>query len=124
MKWFIQALKKYAVFDGRAQRKEYWMFFLFSMIFAFAIGLVLGVIELTLEIGTALSDPASIIYNLVMLVPSFAVGVRRMHDIGRSGWWILFPLVNLVFLCLDSEPGENKYGPNPKDSLTMQPNWA
>src|SRR5687768_6566734 len=124
MKWFIQALKKYAVFDGRAQRKEYWMFFLFSMIFAFAIGLVLGVIELTLEIGTALSDPASIIYNLVMLVPSFAVGARRMHDLGRSGWWILFPLVNLVFLCLDSEPGENKYGPNPKGSLIMQPNWA
>ena len=124
MNWFIQALKKYAVFDGRAQRKEYWMFFLFNMIFSFVIGLVLGVIETTLGIGTALSDPASIVYSLVMLVPSFAVGVRRMHDIGRSGWWILFPLVNLVFLCLDSEPGENKYGPNPKDSLTMQPNWA
>lgn len=90
------------------------MFFLFNIIIAFVIGFVLGVISGALGIGTALSNPINTIYGLAVLVPSIAVAVRRMHDIGRSGWWILFPLVNLVFLCLDSEPGENEYGPNPK----------
>lgn len=107
-------MKKYAVFSGRASRKEYWMFFLFNLIISFAIGFVLGFIGGVLGIGTALSEPASVIYALAVLVPSIAVGVRRMHDIGRSGWWILFPFVNLVFLCLDSQPNENEYGPNPK----------
>lgn len=107
-------MKKYAVFSGRARRKEYWMFFLFNLVVAFVIGFVLGFIGGVLGIGTALSDPASTIYALAILVPSIAVAVRRMHDTGRSGWWILLPIVNLVFLCSDSQPGENKYGPNPK----------
>lgn len=107
-------MKKYAVFSGRARRKEYWMFLLFNFIVAFVIGFVLGFIGGILGIGTALSDPASVIYVLAVLIPGIAVGVRRMHDIGRSGWWILFPLVNLVFLSLNSQPNENEYGPNPK----------
>lgn len=114
MNWYLEVLKKYAVFSGRAHRKEYWMFFLFNIIIAMLIGLVTGFTGAILGIGTALSDPASAIYSLAILVPSIAVGVRRMHDIGRSGWWILFPVVNLVFLCLDSQPGDNEYGPNPK----------
>lgn len=114
MKWYLAALRNYAVFGGRAQRKEYWMFFLFNLIIAIAIGFVLRVIGGALGIGTALSTPISFIYGLAVLIPGAAVAVRRMHDIGRSGWWIFFPLVNLVFLCLDSQPAENQYGPSPK----------
>jgi uncharacterized membrane protein YhaH (DUF805 family) len=114
MKWYLEVMKKYAVFSGRARRKEYWMFFLFNIIIAFVIGFVTGFVGGALGIGTTISNFASVIYSLAVLIPGIAVAVRRMHDIGRSGWWILFPLVNLVFLCLDSQPGENKYGPNPK----------
>jgi len=110
----LQVMKKYAVFSGRARRKEYWMFFLFNCIIAFVIGFVMGFIGALLGIGATLSNLVSVIYSLAVLVPGIAVGVRRMHDIGRSGWWILFPFVNLVFLCLDSQPGDNEYGPNPK----------
>ncbi len=114
MKWYVEVMKKYAVFAGRARRKEYWMFVLFNIIIAFAIGFVLGFIGGVLGIGTALSTPITTVYSLAVLVPGIAVAVRRMHDIGRSGWWILCPLLNLVYLCLDSQPGENEYGPNPK----------
>ena len=114
MNWYLEVLKKYAVFSGRARRKEYWMFFLFNIIIAFAIGFVTGFIGAAFGIGTALSNATNLIYNLAIFIPSIAVAIRRMHDIGRSGWWILFPVVNLVFLCLDSQPGENEYGPNPK----------
>ncbi len=122
MKSFIQALKKYAVFDGRARRREFWMFTLFTVILGFAIGLMASFIEV-LGIGKDLFEPIHITYGAVMFVPGVAVGVRRMHDIGRSGWWLLIPLVSLVFLCLDSQLGENKYGSNPKDDLAgIQPN--
>lgn len=114
MKWYLAVMKKYAVFNGRARRKEYWMFFLWNIIIGFIIGFVLGIVGAMLQVGTALSDLAGVIYGLAVFVPGLAVAIRRMHDVGRSGWWILFPVVNLVFLCLDSKPGENEYGPNPK----------
>ena len=114
MKWYLLVIKNYAVFSGRAQRMEYWMFFLFNIIIAFGIGFVLGFIGSILGMGTALSNSISVIYSLAILIPSIAVAIRRMHDIGRSGWWILFPLLNVIFLCLDSQPDENEYGPNPK----------
>jgi uncharacterized membrane protein YhaH (DUF805 family) len=114
MKWYLEVLRKYALFSGRSRRKEYWMFFLFNIIISFIMGFVLGIIGGMLGIGTALSNPASVIYGLAVLVPGIAVGVRRMHDSGRSGWWLLVPFVNLVFLCLDSDPGDNQFGPNPK----------
>jgi uncharacterized membrane protein YhaH (DUF805 family) len=114
MKWYFEVLKKYAVFGGRARRKEYWMFFLFNIIISFVIGFVTGFLGAALGIGTTLSNATSLIYSLAIFIPSIAVAIRRMHDIGRSGWWILFPFVNLVFLCLDSQPSENEYGPNPK----------
>ena len=109
-------MKKYAVFSGRARRKEYWMFFLFNLIVAFVIGFILGFIGGAIGVGTALSDPAALIYGLAVLIPGIAVAIRRMHDTGRSGWWILLPFANLVFLCLNSQPGENEYGPNPKEA--------
>jgi len=90
------------------------MFFLFNLIIAIILGLASGFIGAALGTGIAISNIPNLIYDLAILIPSIAVGVRRMHDTGRSGWWIIFPFVNLVLLCLDSQPGANEYGPNPK----------
>ena len=118
MNWYVEVLKKYAVFSGRARRKEYWYFLLFNII----IGFVLGLIEGTT--GLARKNPQSIlglIYSLAVLLPGLAVSVRRLHDTGRSGWLVLIALVPfvggiilLVFMAQDGTPGENQYGPNPK----------
>jgi uncharacterized membrane protein YhaH (DUF805 family) len=90
------------------------MFTLFNIIVALAIGFVTVLVEAVFGIGTTLSNAASVIYSLAILIPGTAVSIRRMHDLGRSGWWILFPVVNLVFMFFDSQPGDNEYGPNPK----------
>lgn len=112
MHWYLDVLKKYAVFEGRARRTEYWVFALFN----FLIGLLLSVIENALGI-TWLTD----IYFLAVLVPNLAVLVRRLHDTNKSGWWallLLLPVVGgivlFIFALIDSDPGENQYGPNPK----------
>ncbi|MCE5983147.1 DUF805 domain-containing protein [Pseudomonas wadenswilerensis] len=104
--WYFEVLKKYAVFSGRARRKEYWMFFLVNIL----VAMVLGFIEGVAGTGAILSN----LYSLALLIPGIAVGVRRMHDTDRSGWWLLLPIVNLIFLCQDSQPGPNRFGPNPK----------
>lgn len=113
MNWYLEVLKKYAVFGGRAQRKEYWFFVLFNLI----ITLVLGFVE-----GFA-GGPGvlSAVYGLAVLIPSIAVTVRRLHDTDRTGWWLLIALIPLigtiillVFMLLDSSPGQNQYGSNPK----------
>ncbi|GIP57570.1 DUF805 domain-containing protein [Paenibacillus sp. FSL W8-0186] len=113
MEWYLKVLKNYVGFEGRARRKEYWMFILFNMI----VSLVLGFIGRLIGLDTILSY----IYSLAVLLPSLAVAMRRLHDTGRSGWMILLsfiPLVGaivlIVFMCQDSEPGDNKYGSNPK----------
>ena len=112
MEWYLTVLKKYAEFNGRARRKELWMFVLFNII----ISLVLGLIDGMTGIGIL-----GIVYSLAILVPSLAVGARRLHDTGRTGWWQLIGLVPIigaivliVFFVLDSDPGDNAYGPNPK----------
>lgn len=114
MNWYVEVMRKYAVFQGRARRKEYWMFFLFNILIAFGLGFAMGFLGAVLGTGQSLVNATSAIYSLAVLIPGIAVGVRRMHDIGRSGWWILFPVVNLVMLCFNSQNGENEYGPNPK----------
>ena len=143
MKYYIEVLKKYAKFEGRARRKEYWMFILFDFIFAIAAAVLDEILG---------SEPViSIVYGLVLILPTLAVTVRRLHDTNRSGWWILLfviPLITmfffvflslgslffdfefllglsfiiliigwtvlLVFTLLDSNVGENWYGKNPK----------
>jgi len=112
MNYFLDVLKKYAVFSGRARRKEYWMYMLFVVI----IYIVLAAIGIAAKVAWL-----PIIFYVGILLPSLGVTVRRLHDTGRSGWWILFGLVPLVggitlfvFSVLDGEPGENKYGANPK----------
>ncbi len=117
MKWYLKVLKQYADFEGRARREEYWMFLLFNIIFggvAFAIDMIL-----MKTIGFSIMLYA--IYSLALLIPGIAVTVRRLHDVGKSGWWIfigLIPLIGGIWLIVlevtDSVPGENEYGPNPK----------
>jgi uncharacterized membrane protein YhaH (DUF805 family) len=117
-------LKKYAVFSGRAQRAEYWYFFLFYMIIYIGLSIVEGVT------GLYFAEPniglLSGIFALGTFIPSLSVGVRRLHDTGRSGWWLLIGLIPIigvivliVFAVQDSMPGENSYGPNPKSVAAM-----
>ncbi|MDI2142256.1 MULTISPECIES: DUF805 domain-containing protein [unclassified Pseudomonas] len=103
---YLEALKNYAEFKGRATRREYWMFVLINM----GICIVIGVLDAMLNTKGVLYN----LYSLAMLLPSIAVGARRMHDTDRSGWWLLLPIVNLVFLVQDSQPGPNRFGPNRK----------
>jgi len=107
MKWYVDVLKKYAVFNGRARRKEYWMFILINVIVSFAVGFVGGLI------GTSI--PGSI-YSLAVLVPTIAVGVRRMHDTDHSGWFLLIPFYNLYLAVTDGQRSENRFGPDPKSA--------
>ncbi|MBL0285669.1 MAG: DUF805 domain-containing protein [Zoogloea sp.] len=114
MDWYLMALKKYADFKGRSQRKEYWMFTLFNLLAFFVLSVVGGMLGDQAELLTG-------IYSLGVLLPSVAVTVRRLHDIGRSGWWALLmvvpvvgALILVIFALQDSQAEENEYGPNPK----------
>lgn len=107
---YIAVLKKYAVFEGRASRKEYWMFFLFNFIISFVLGFVCGLIQASS--GIAL-DMVPTLYALAILLPSFGVAIRRMHDTDRSGWWCIVPIVNIVFAVMPGDQGENRYGEDP-----------
>ncbi|MFZ2207894.1 MAG: DUF805 domain-containing protein, partial [Porticoccaceae bacterium] len=111
MKWYLDVLKKYAVFTGRARRKEYWMFFLFNIIVAFVIGFVGGILQELLHVNMAF---ISVSYTLAIVIPSISVAVRRMHDTGHSGWWVIVPIANIIFLFVNGEPQENRFGPDPK----------
>ena len=119
MSWYLKVLKNYVGFDGRASRTEYWMFVLFNFIFSSVItGLtMLFVYYLELTLFSFLPY----LYSLAVLLPSLAVSVRGLHDIGKSGWWILISLIPvvgsiilIVFYCQDSQMSENQYGTNPK----------
>ena len=122
MNWYLSAFKKYAVFTGRARRKEYWFFQLFNTLFLVAllgVDAITGMMRAHAGIGLL-----SGLFGLATFLPSLGVLVRRLHDTGRSGWWILIGLVPfvggivlLVFMFLDSQPGNNQYGPNPKENL-------
>ncbi len=115
MNYFLDGIKNYATFSGRATRQQYWMFYLFYIIFYILLSVLDGVIGTYSEsTGTGL---LSTIFSLGLLIPSIAILARRLHDIGRTGWWILLifiPLIGaivlLIFTLLDSEKGENKYG--------------
>ena len=118
MNWYLHVLKNYATFSGRARRKEYWMFFLISAL----ISIVLTLLDI-LEYEAGLFSG---LYSLLILIPSIAVVVRRLHDTDRSGWWILISLIPLigvivlfVFMCLDSQPGTNRFGANPKEAASQ-----
>jgi uncharacterized membrane protein YhaH (DUF805 family) len=114
MNWYVKALVHYATFAGRARRKEYWMFTLVSCLFQLGLTLVDSLMSGS-SFATALdSGTLNTVYSIGVLLPSLAVGVRRLHDSDRRGWWILLPIANLVFLCQDGTRGENRFGADPK----------
>lgn len=114
MNWYLDVIKnKYAQFTGRSRRKEFWMFVLFN----FLVGVVLAIVDRALGLNGILNG----VYTLAILVPAIALWVRRLHDIGKSGWWVLIGLIPfigaivlIVFAVQDSNPGANEYGENPK----------
>ena len=117
MHWYVDVLKKYVAFSGRARRQEYWMFFLIS----FVISAVLRAIDG--GIGTANSSGGALqgIYGLAVLLPTLGVNWRRLHDTNRSGWWSLLWLIPIVgwiiiiiFLAKEGDAGDNPHGPDPK----------
>lgn len=116
MEWYLKVVRdNYSNFEGRARRKEYWMFVLVNFLIALAISVVIGVISETLASGLGL------LYGLAVFLPALAVSVRRLHDTGKSGWLLLLSfipalglIILIIFLAIDSTPGENEYGPNPK----------
>lgn len=127
MSLYFDVLKKYADFSGRARRKEFWTFALINVL----IVLILFTIAMLLQQAGGSNGNASpgftfmmivvMVFDLAILLPSLAVEVRRLHDIGKSGWWWFIQLVPiiggiwlLVLFLLDSQPGSNQWGPNPK----------
>ncbi len=108
--WYMEGWKKYGVTSGRARRKEYWSFIFYNLIILF----VLAFLE---DFFIGLSNDQSVfatIYSLVIFIPNFAVGVRRMHDTDHSGWWLFVPIVNFIFLVSDGTQGDNRFGSDPK----------
>lgn len=112
MNWYIDVIKRYFDFNGRARRQEFWMFMLISFVIAVVLGIIGGMLK---------TNIISNLYSLAVLLPSLGVGARRLHDTGKSGWWqlllfvpIIGIIVLIVFWAKDSDPGDNQYGANPK----------
>lgn len=124
MKWYLKVLQQYADFNGRARRKEYWYFFLINFLISFGIAFIGGILGfMNPESSLAfLPSALAMIYGIAVFIPGLAVGVRRLHDTNRSGWWMLIGLIPLIgsiiliiFFVEDSQPGTNRYGENPKN---------
>ena len=124
MDWYLKVLKQYADFSGRARRKEFWMFTLFHFIFVFILAFLIGFSGGGFESN---ETPSFImigvfaIYALGTIIPSLAVTVRRLHDIGKSGTWYFISFIPyigsfwlLILMCMDGNNGTNKWGENPK----------
>lgn len=124
MNWYLSVMRNYANFDGRARRREYWIFVLLNTVFMLVAMILDNVLGLT-KITSGFS-PLYSLYFLATLVPSLAVTVRRLHDTGKSGWYLLvafIPFIGSIWLfvltILDSDPYENEYGQSPKAELTI-----
>lgn len=124
MYWYIKVINQFSDFSGRARRKEFWMFVLFNMTFALCAMLLDNFLGTTIQIAgeDAGYGLIYIIYSLFVLIPNLALSVRRMHDVGKSGWFLLIafiPIIGAIWLlvldCTDGEKGTNKWGPNPKE---------
>lgn len=118
MKWYLKVVRdNYANFEGRARRQEYWMFVLFNLIFTYGGIFLLGLVAYAIE------SPYIIflvyVYLLAIMIPSIAVAVRRMHDVGKSGWYILIPIYSLILAVTEGDKGPNEYGEDPKQSTSL-----
>ncbi len=101
MDYYIKVFQNYATFSGRARRSELWVFYLFNIVISLVLSLV------AVEIIYSL-------YNLAVIIPSIAVGVRRMHDVGKNGWFLLIPIYSLILAFTEGDKGDNQYGSDPK----------
>jgi len=118
MNHYLNVIKKYAVFDGRSSRDEFWYFILFNFLIAFGLGIVEAILQLSPNGDVSILGS---IYQLFILVPSVAVGIRRMHDVNKSGWYYLIPVYNLVLTVSEGTEGANRYGYNPNSSTHSDP---
>lgn len=117
MDYYFDVLKKYAVFHGRARRKEYWMFVFFNVL----MSLILAILDSFLSTTFGIPPFLRALYVLFVLLPGIGVTIRRLHDTNRSGWWLLLlfvpvlgTIIYLAFMCWVGDESENRYGPNPK----------
>ena len=122
MDWYLNVLQNhYFDFEGRARRKEFWMFALINFAISIVITIVVGFVS------DSMASIVSMLYSLAVMLPSIGLGVRRLHDTGRTGWLALLaliPLVNLVliyFFVLEGDAGPNEYGPDPKGGFDDMP---
>jgi uncharacterized membrane protein YhaH (DUF805 family) len=121
VQWYLRVLSRYAVFSGRARRREFWSFALVNTLVIYALGLVESVMNPN-SVGTLAA-----LYVLATALPALAVAIRRLHDTGLGGWYVLvgfIPFGNLFLLYLlvrDSDPHSNMYGPNPKAVVPPPP---
>ncbi|MDR1485622.1 MAG: DUF805 domain-containing protein [Planctomycetaceae bacterium] len=118
---YINVLTKYVDFTGRAGRREYWLFVLANLLIGFFLGLMLGTVSGAAGVPAGSLSWIINVYQLAVLLPSIFVGVRRLHDTGRSGWWLLIvfipiigALILIVWYVQDSDSGSNQYGPRPR----------
>ena len=121
MEWYLKVFRQYSDFESRARRKEYWMFLLVNLVVSMVVGVAVGTLQ---GLGVPGASALSWVYAAITIVPSIAVGARRLHDIGRSGWWQLIaivPLLGVIVLLFwaaaDGTPGSNLYGANPKEAM-------
>ena len=105
MDYYLSTFRKYAEFNGRARRKEYWYFVFINFLISMALTYVETIID---------SQLLSIVFSIAIIVPSIAVGIRRMHDVDKSGWYILIPIYDLVLAATEGTKGDNQYGADPK----------
>ena len=127
MRYYLEALKKYAVFHGRAHRAEFWWFVLFNAIFSYALNVTFGASVGVPEESISSASPQAVlpaIYGLAMFLPAIGVSIRRLHDTNRNGWWLLialFPIVGaivlIVFYAQAGDTGEKRFGADPKENV-------
>ena len=127
MEWYLKVVRdNYANFNGRASRQEYWMFILFNIVFGIVCMVADNILGTVFTIGEGAYAMSMgygwiyIIYTLAIIIPSIAVGIRRLHDVGKSGWLLLLflipiigPIYMLILFCKVSDVGDNSYGPSP-----------
>ena len=109
--YYLMAFKKFGVFNGRSSRREYWTFFMWNIIIGLSLAFIEGVLGIYSESNESVLYS---IYELIIFIPSLSLGVRRMHDVNKRGWYILLPIYNFILTLRKGDKGDNQYGSDPK----------